>query len=453
VGKAAASSRKENTVSATAAGAGRIRQEAIYRDGVFGRRPAVPTDFAELERAARRRMSKRAWAYVAGGAGTGTTMRNNRAALDRWAIVPRMLRDTANRDLSVELFGRRLPAPVLVAPVGAGGLVRRGADLEIGAAAAELGLPYIFSNQGSAPMERTAAEMDRVAAGAPRWFQLYWSTEDTVVDSLVARAEAIGADALVLTLDTTQLGWRPLDLNLGSLPFSRAVGIDQYSSDPQFARVVAERLTQAARDGVRPAVEVTLGGLRTLLDIARNTPGNALRNLVSPTPRGMVETFLATYSRPTLNWDDVDRLRTKTKLPILLKGILHPDDARRAVDAGVDGIIVSNHGGRQVDGAIGAADALVDVVAAVGERTTVIFDSGIRSGADVLKALALGARAVTVGRPHIYGLALAGRRGVREVLANLVAEFDLSLGLSGHTSVADLTSEALKDVGERWVAL
>lgn len=427
---------------------GKNRQDAIYRAGVFGRVPAVPTNFSELENAARRRMSKVAWAYVAGGAGEGTGMDNNRAALDRWAIVPRMLRDTSQRNLSVELFGRRLPAPVLVAPVGAAGLVCGNADVEIGAAAAAVGVPYIYSNQGSAPMEDTAAEMDRVAQEknrdhAPRWFQLYWSTNDAVVESFIHRAEAIDCDALVVTLDTTQLGWRPKDLNIGSLPFARGIGIAQYLSDAQFGQSVRDRIAAAQRSGRRPNVQPTIGGLRTLIAMARNMPGGILRNLRSPVPSASVETFLATYSRPTLSWADIAGLRQRTRLPILLKGILHPDDARRAVDIGVDGIIVSNHGARQVDSVIGTADALVGITAAVADQTCIVFDSGIRTGADIFKALALGAQAVTVGRPHIYGLALAGRRGVTEVLENLIAELDLTLGLSGLRSLAELNPDAL----------
>lgn len=430
---------------------GRRRQDAIYRAGILGQAPAVPTNFSELERAAQRRMSKTAWAYVAGGAGEGTGMVNNRTALDRWAIVPRMLRDTSQRDVSVELFGRRLPAPILVAPVGAADLVCERADIEIGAAAAAVGVPYIYSNQGSAPMEETAAEMDRVAGEqsldqAPRWFQLYWSSNDAVVESLIRRAEAIDCDALVVTLDTTQLGWRPKDLNLGSLPFARAIGIAQYLSDGAFAASVRQRIAEARTAGPGPTVRPTIGGLRTLIDMARHTPGGILANLRSPVPRANVETFLATYSRPSLSWDDIAGLRKRTRLPILLKGILHPDDARQAVDLGVDGIVVSNHGARQVDSVIGTADALVDIVAAVGGQTCIVFDSGIRSGADIVKALALGAQAVTVGRPHIYGLALAGRRGVTEVLENLIAELDLTLGLSGLRSIAELNPDALRQV-------
>lgn len=426
---------------------GRQRQETIYRNGVYGRTPAVPTNFTALERAAKTKMSEQAWAYVAGGAGEGAGMTNNRAALDRWAIVPRVLRDCSRRDLSIDLFGRRLPAPILVAPVGAAGLVHPRADVEIGAAAASLGVPYIFSNQGSAPMEHTAAEMDKVAAKAPRWFQLYWSTNDAVVESFIRRAEAVSADALVVTVDTMLLGWRPHDLNLGSLPFTRAIGIAQYTSDKQFMASVRDRVAAARAAGERPPVQVTRAALQTLLALARNVPGNLLRNLVSPVPRASVETFLDTYSRPSLTWNDIAGLRERTNLPILVKGLLHPDDARQAVDTGVDGVVVSNHGGRQVDSVIGAADALVDVAAAIDGRIPVIFDSGIRSGADIVKALALGADAVTVGRPHIYGLALAGRRGVTEVLQNLIAELDLMLALTGVRSIEELNTDLLRRVG------
>ncbi|OBK47832.1 alpha-hydroxy-acid oxidizing protein [Mycobacterium kubicae] len=425
---------------------GRQRQETIYRNGVFGQTPPVPTNFGALERAAKAKMSKQAWAYVAGGAGEGGGMTNNRAALDRWAIVPRMLRDCSQRDLSVDLFGRRLPAPLLVAPVGAAGLVHARADVEIGAAAAAVGVPYIFSNQGSAAMEETAAEMDRVAAKAPRWFQLYWSTNDAVVDSFIRRAEAISADALVVTVDTTLLGWRPQDLNLGSLPFTKAIGIAQYTSDEQFMKSVRDRVAAAKAAGERPPIQVTRAAVQTLLTMARNVPGKFFGNLVSPVPRASVETFLDTYSRPSLTWNDIVGLRERTTLPIVVKGLLHPDDARQAVDIGVSGIIVSNHGGRQVDSVIGAADALADVAAAVGGRIPIIFDSGIRCGADIVKALALGADAVTVGRPHIYGLALAGRQGVTEVLQNLIAELDLLLALAGVRAIDELNTDLLRRI-------
>lgn len=422
------------------AGYGRARQNEIYTAGIHRRKPRVPTDFAELERRAKRAMSARAWAYIAGGAGEGRTMAANRAALDRWAIVPRILRDVSQRDLGVELFGRRLPAPVLFAPVGAGSLAAPEADALIGRAAAELGVPYIFSNQASVSMENVAAAMDEVAAGAPRWFQLYWSTDDDLADSLLERAAAIRAEAVVVTLDTTMLGWRPQDLNLGSLPFARGEGIAQYTADRRFVDIVADRLRAATDE--RP--EISLGAIATLLSITRNAPGRFVQNLRSRQPRAAVQTFLDIYSRPSLNWDDLAGLRDRTALPIVLKGVLHPDDARRAVDAGVDGIIVSNHGGRQVDGAISTIDALDTIAPVVDGRIKVLIDSGIYTGSDVFKALALGADAACIGRPHMYGLALAGADGARDAVADIIAELDLTLGLSGHTDVADLDREALR---------
>lgn len=422
------------------AGYGRARQNDIYTAGVHRRKPRVPTDFAELERRAKRTMSARAWAYIAGGAGEGRTMAANRAALDRWAIVPRILRDVSQRNVSIDLFGRRLPAPVLFAPVGAGSLAAPAADALIGRAAAELGVPYIFSNQASVSMEDVAAAMDEVSSGAPRWFQLYWSTDDDLVDSLLERAAAIRAEAVVVTLDTTMLGWRPQDLNLGSLPFARGEGIAQYTADRRFVDIVADRLRAATDE--RP--EISLGAIATLVSITRNAPGRFLQNLRSPQPRAAVQTFLDIYSRPSLNWDDLAGLRDRTALPIVLKGVLHPDDARRAVDAGVDGIIVSNHGGRQVDGAISTIDALDTIAPVVDSRIKVLIDSGIYTGSDVFKSLALGADAACIGRPHMYGLALAGADGARDAVADIIAELDLTLGLSGHTDVADLDREALR---------
>lgn len=423
-------------------GPGRARQSLIYRAGVLGRRPEVPADFTELERRAHAALSDRAVAYIAGGAGEGATMANNRAAFDRWAIVPRMLRGVAERDLGIDLLGLRMPTPLLLAPIGAAALAHKDSDLHIGRAAAELGVPYILSSQGCSPMEQVAAAMGQ----APRWFQLYWSTDEELVDSLLRRAEAIGSQAIVVTLDTTVLGWRPQDLNLGSLPFAQGVGIAQYTSDPRFLEIVRERL--AARNG-KEDVKVTAGAIRSLLSISREHPGDLRGNLRSPEPRAAVEAFLDIYSNPGLTWDHITTLRERTSLPVLLKGVLHPDDARRAVELGVSGLIVSNHGGRQVDGALASLDALVAIREQVGDSTTLVLDSGVRSGADVFKALALGADAVAIGRPYLYGLALAGRGGVRDVVANILAELDLTLALSGVGSVEELGPEMLQPIPGR----
>lgn len=416
-------------------GPGRARQTEIYRGGALGRKPAVPADFAGLEAAARAVSSETAWAYVAGGAGEGRTMRNNRAAFDRWAIVPRMAHGVVARDLSRDLLGTRLDAPVLLAPIGAGALMGADSDLQIARAAAATGVPYVYSNQGCNPMEDCAAEMGET----PRWVQLYWSTDEDLVDSMIQRAEMIGAGALVVTLDTTLLGWRPQDLTLGSLPFSQGLGIAQYTSDPHFGEVVRRR----AANPQKQEVEVTLGAIRTLLSMTRAYPGRFLANLRSPEPRAAVETFLDIYSNPGLSWDHLATLRDRTRLPVVLKGILHPDDAQRAFDSGVDGIVVSNHGGRQVDNAIASADALVAIRERVGPDPTVLLDSGIRTGADVFTALALGADAVLLGRPYMYGLAVAGQRGVEEVIANVIAEFDLTMALAGVADLAGITRDQI----------
>ena len=427
----------------TAVGAGRERQGAIYRAGVLGRTPDVPTDAAALEAAGEKAMSRRARAYVAGGAGEGTTMRHNREAFDRWRIVPRMLHGTARRDLTTTVLGTPLRAPLMLAPVGAGELVRPDSDVQIARGAATAGTPYVFSSQGCNPMEETARAMGET----PFWYQLYWSTDEPLVDSMIRRAEAAGAQALVVTLDTTTLGWRPQDLNLGSLPFARGQGIAQYTSDPRFREIVRERVARAAAAGPAEKVEVTLGAIRSLLSITRRHPGRFVDNLRSPEPRAAVETFLDIYSNPGLSWEHLATLRSRTSLPILLKGILHPDDAERALAAGVDGLVVSNHGGRQVDHSIAALDALVSVRDRLGPEPTVLFDSGIRTGADLFLALALGADACLLGRPHLYGLALAGAVGVTQVIQNVLAELDLTMGLVGAATISDITRDLLVEAG------
>jgi lactate 2-monooxygenase len=415
---------------------GRRVQSAIYRGGALGRRPVVPAGYAALEAAARRRMSPEAFAYVAGSAGLESTERANREAFDRWRIVPRMFVDVAERDLGIELFDRRHPTPFLVAPIGVQELAHADADLATARAAAAAGVPMIFSTQASVPMEQTAAAM----GDADRWYQLYWSSDDDLVTSFLARAEKSGCTALVVTLDTHVLGWRARDLDLAYLPFARGLGIAQYTSDPVFADLVAARV---ATPSDQPRPKPTLTALRTLASISRHHPGRFLDNLRSPVPRAAVEVFLDVFSRSSLTWEDLPFLRERTSLPIILKGLQHPGDAARALDAGADGIVVSNHGGRQVDGAVPSLEALPEIVARVNDRVPVLFDSGVRGGADAFKALALGAKAVLVGRPYVYGLALAGEQGVKAVLDNLVAELDLTMALSGCRSIADITAETL----------
>jgi lactate 2-monooxygenase len=411
---------------------GRYRQSEIYLAGLRGRRPRVPASPVELERRARKAMSREGFAYIAGGAGIESTIAANRAAFERWRIVPRFLNDVSVRDSSVELFGRRLPVPFLLAPIGVLEMAHREADVGAARAAAESGVPLIISSQASYPME----EIARAMGDAPRWYQLYFSFSKELARSFVERAEAGGCEAIVLTLDTTMLGWRLRDLDLAFLPFILGRGIAQYLSDPEFQR----RLDDVEPP---PAGRPNLAALRALYRLSRAYPGSTWRNLLSPRPRAAARLFMDIFPRPSLNWEDVDFLRETTRLPILLKGILHPDDARRALDHGVDGIVVSNHGGRQVDGSLASLDALPAVVEAVNGRVPVLLDSGIRGGADIFKALALGARAVLIGRPYCYGLAIGGAAGVRDVIRNLWADFDLTMGLSGCASVEAIRREAL----------
>ncbi|HXG75763.1 MAG TPA: lactate 2-monooxygenase [Gaiellaceae bacterium] len=417
------------------AGFGRERQFEVYMAGARGGRPRVPVAIDRLEEAARRRLSPEAYAYFAGGAGAEETIRENREAFERLRIVPRMLRDVSRRDLSAELFGTRLSSPLFLCPIGVLELAHREADAAVARAAAGEGVPMIFSNQASVPMEELARQM----GDATRWFQLYWSTENAVVTSFVRRAERCGCSAIVLTLDTLLFGWRVRDLDLAYLPFLRGRGIAQYTSDPVFQEQVQATLGEPLPPRGRP----TAAALGLLWELAGAYPGERLANVRSRLPLASVRRFVETYQRPSLDWDDLAFLREQTRLPILLKGILHPADAVLAVEHGMDGIVVSNHGGRQVDGAIASIDALPAIVEAVGGRVPVLLDSGVRSGADVVRALALGATAVGIGRPYVWGLAAGGEDGVREVIRNLRADLDLTLGLSGHSSVAELGPDVL----------
>lgn len=377
------------------------RQIQIYMSGLMGQKPAVPVPLEELEEKAKGVLTSEAYDYVAGGAGGEETMRSNRRAFERWRIVPRMLRNVSKRDLSVELLGMRLPAPVLLGPVGVQSIVHADAELAAARAASSLGLPFVLSTAGSRTIEQVAAEMK----SAPALYQLYWSNDAELTASMIERAERAGSNALVVTLDTALLAWRERDLRHPYLPFLKGEGLANYFADPVFRSKLA--------------------------DPPEKDPAAAVR------------LWMSVYSNTSLTWDDLSFLRRHTRLPILLKGILHPDDARKALDAGMDGIIVSNHGGRQVDGAIAALDALVEVVAAVDRRMPVLFDSGIRHGADAFKALALGAKAVLLGRPYIWGLAVGGEQGVREVVLNFLAELDLTVALSGYTSCRELDASAL----------
>jgi lactate 2-monooxygenase len=380
-------------------------QYEIYGRGLAGERPKLPISVLELEERAREVMSPEPFGYVAGGAGSERTVRANREAFDRLQIVPRMLRDVSSRDLATSVLGTEMPAPLMLAPVGVQSIVHPEAELATGRAAASLGIPAILSTAASHSMEQVA----EAVGDSARWYQLYWPKDRDLAASFVGRAADAGYAAIVVTLDTWMLGWRPRDLQHAYLPFLQGEGVANYFSDPVF----------------RAALEKP----------PEEDPGPAIGH------------WAAQFSNPTVTWDDLEWLREQTRLPILLKGILHGEDARVAVQSGADGVIVSNHGGRQVDGAIAALDALPSVREAAGERFPVLFDSGIRTGADIFKALALGADAVCLGRPFVWGLALDGQAGVEHVLRCLLAELDLTLALSGYTSPDQVDASALRRIG------
>jgi lactate 2-monooxygenase len=376
-------------------------QVEIYAGGLAGQTPAFPIAIDDWKKAFEQRVDDDAVDYIAAAAGTEDTVRANLEAFRRWRIVPRMLRDVEGASLRTELLGTELPAPLLFAPIGVQGLYHEEGELAPACVAGSLGLPLVLSTAAT----RSIEEVAEANGDGLRWFQLYWTRDRDIVASFVSRAEAAGYRAIVLTVDNQLYAWRPRDLRSANLPFLRGVGIAQYLSDPVFR----SQLERSPEEDLPAAV------------------GH----------------WLSKATNPALNWDDLSWLRERTSLPILIKGILHPHDARRAVDAGMNGVIVSNHGGRQMDGAIAALDALPGVVGAVPDAFPVLFDSGIRTGADALKALALGARAVLLGRPYIWGLGVGGEDGVRAVVRGLLAELELSLGLAGLTSVAELSPDLL----------
>ncbi len=415
---------------------GRKRLAEIFVAGLSGIRPRIPVHPDALEQRAKARLPREAFDSIAGGAGTEQTLRENREAFQQWGIVPRILRDISQRDPSIKLFGKHYPFPFLLAPIGALELAHPEADRSVARAAAREGIPVIFSSQASYPLETCVAEM----GDHPRWFQLYWSQSDELVLSFIQRAEQRGCQALVVTLDTPLPGWRTRDLTHAYFPFLRGMGIAQYVSDPVFQRLMEELPEEG--ESLKPP-RINLHTLQNIWRLFRTYPAPWREKLRTGAPLKAVRTFIRIFSRPSLQWEDLAFLRSHTHLPIVLKGILDPEDARKAVEAGVDGIIVSNHGGRQIDGAVPALQALPSIVQAVEKRIPVLLDSGVRTGADIFKALALGASAVCIGRPYVYGLALGGEQGVREVIQNLKAELDLTMGLAGCRNVEEITPDRL----------
>ncbi|MFB2516716.1 alpha-hydroxy-acid oxidizing protein [Lysinibacillus sp. OTC-L20] len=357
-----------------------------------------PICFADLEKAVAEKIEAGPFGYIRSGAGGEQTLRNNRAAFEKYSIVPRFLNDVSNVDTSVHLFGKTYPTPLLFAPVGMNGMVHDDGELAVVRAAQNLNIPYIQSTVSTYALEEVA----QAAPSATKWFQLYWSTNEEIAFSMAVRAEAAGFEAIVLTVDTVMLGWREEDVRNQFSPLKLGYARGNYMNDPVFTATLPDDSFESYVQGV-------------------------LQNVF----------------HPTLNWEHVRELKKRTNLPILLKGILHPEDAKHAIDNGIDGIIVSNHGGRQLDGVIGSLDALPAIVKVVNGQIPIILDSGVYRGMDALKALALGANAVAIGRPFVYGLALEGQQGVEKVMTNLYDELKVSIALAGATSVKGLRNITL----------
>ncbi|QEU95935.1 alpha-hydroxy-acid oxidizing protein [Streptomyces kanamyceticus] len=379
-------------------------QDEIYLDGLRGVVPPYPMTYAELEARAQAALPPSVVSYVAGGAGDERTQDANVTAFERWGLMPRMFVGADRRDLSVDLFGLTLPSPLFMAPIGVLGICAQDGhgDLATARAAARTGVPMIASTLSADPLEEVAAEFGET----PGFFQLYTPTDRELAESLVRRAEKSGFKAIVVTMDTWITGWRPRDLSTANFPQLRGHCLANYFSDPVFR---AQLPAGPEQD-----------------------------------PQSAILKWVQLFGNP-LTWDDLPWLRSLTSLPLVVKGLCHPEDVRRARDGGVDGVYCPNHGGRQANGGLPALDVLPDVVAAA-EGLPVLFDSGVRSGADVVKAVALGATAVGVGRPYAYGLGIGGADGVTHVLRSLLAEADLLMAVDGYPSLADLTPDALRRV-------
>jgi lactate 2-monooxygenase len=371
-------------------------QDEIYLAGLRGVLPKQPIDMRALEQKAMEAWPEAVVSYVQGGCGDERTQELNVAAFDKWGLVPRMMVDSSKRDLSIELFGHKLPTPIFMAPIGVIGICSQDGhgDLTTAKAAARTGVPMVASTLTVDPLEAVAAQF----GSTPGFFQLYTPTDRELAESFVRRAEAAGFKGIVVTLDTWIPGWRPRDLVRSSFPQLRGHCLANYFSDPVFRSRLAKPIEQD--------------------------------------PAGAIMYWTQVFGK-MLTWSDLPWLRSLTKLPLLLKGICHPDDVRRAIDGGVDGIYCSNHGGRQANGGLGCLDMLPGVVEAAG-KTPVLFDSGVRTGSDIVKALALGATAVGIGRPYAWGLALDGADGIVHVLRSLLAEADLLMAIDGYPTLADV---------------
>ncbi|MFJ5769672.1 alpha-hydroxy acid oxidase [Psychrobacillus sp. NPDC093180] len=352
-----------------------------------------PINFAELEQAAKEKLEVGPFGYIRSSAGGEETLRKNTESFAKYSIVPRFLNDVSSLNTEITLFGQIYPHPLFVAPVGMNKIAHEDGEIAVAKAAAKYNFPYIQSTVSSYSIEEVAAATE----GSTKWFQLYWSKNKEISYNIVKRAEQAGYKAIVVTVDTVMLGWREEDVRNQFSPLKKGIAKGNFITDPVF-----------------------------------------MASLPDQTEDSIINGIVDYLYHPSLNWDAIAELKEQTSLPILIKGILHPEDAKLAIEKGIDGIIVSNHGGRQLDGVVASIDALPEIVEAVDGRIPVLFDSGIRRGADALKALALGATAVCIGRPFVWGLAAGGQAGVERVLESFLEETKVSISLSGVSHVTDL---------------
>lgn len=386
-------------------------QTEIYKDGILNNRlPIVTTDPNKLEQQARQHLGARSFNYIAGGAGEKATMDANRLAFRQWKMIPRMLRPTTHRDLRVEIFGQKFESPLLIAPVGVQTIFHHDKELGVAEIAREIGLPYILSTASSSPIEEVA----KANGDGTRWYQLYWPQDHEITKSLLHRAKTNGFKVLIITLDTWALAWRPADLDNAYVPFALGIGDENGFADPAFRAKFAKLY-----DNKTPEDDIFLASRQWEADV---------------------------FSGAAHTWEDLELIKAEWDGPIVLKGIQHVEDAKKAAEMGMHGIVVSNHGGRQLDGAIGSLEVLPEIVEAVGDKLTVLFDSGIRTGVDVVKALCLGAKGVLIGRPFVYGLAIGGKLGARDVLKGILADLDQSMGLAGIKTIADCNRSMIQRV-------
>ena len=391
-------------------------QRDIY--GSLGIAPKFPTDPAALEQLAKKKMTPEAWGYIDGSAALGITYKSNRDAFVRYPLIPRMLRDVTLRSTRVSLFGKEYDSPILAAPIGVQGIAHPDKELATARACLAQEVPMILSTAATVSIEEAA-----VANGSgERWYQLYWPKTDAITVSLLNRAQKAGYTTLVVTLDTFVLGWRSRDLDRSYLPFLWGEGTQIGFSDPVFN----ESFNRLPPSGI--------ADLGTLFGKMSN-PIHALKLLYYARTIKKSQAWLAEMNSATfMDWSKLELIKKNWNGPILLKGIQSVEDARSAIDYGMDGIIVSNHGGRQVSGAIASLDALALIGAdekVKNSNLTILFDSGIRTGSDIIKAMALGADAILLGRPYIFGLTVDGQRGVETVFKALKSDLEVTMGSLG----------------------